>query len=65
MQVIEPLARIYDVGEMPLNFPEINASIYSDTERTLMQRVARLSSRLESEGTLYSGRPADVLDRAL
>lgn len=61
MQVSEPLARIYDGGEMPLNFPEINASIFSDTERTLVQRVARLSSRLESEGTLYSGRPADVL----
>ena len=26
-----------------------------------MERVARLSSRLESEGTLYSGKPADVL----
>lgn len=61
MQVIEPLARIYDGGEMPLNLPEINASIFQDTERTLAQRVARLSSRLASEGTLYSGRPADVL----
>jgi nucleotide-binding universal stress UspA family protein len=61
IQVVEPLARTYDGGEMPLNFPEINASIFQDTERTLGQRVARLSSRLESEGTLYSGRPADVL----
>lgn len=61
MQVIEPLARIYDAGEMPLNFPEINASIYTDTERTLIERVARLSANLESEGTLYSGRPVDVL----
>ncbi len=61
MQVIEPLARLYDSGEMPLNLPEINASIFSDTERTLIERVARLSSQLDSEGTLYSGRPADVL----
>ena len=61
MQVIEPLARTYDGGEVPLNLPEINASIFRDTERTLAERVARLSSRLESEGTLYSGRPADVL----
>jgi nucleotide-binding universal stress UspA family protein len=61
IQVVEPLARTYDGGEMPLNFLEINASIFQDTERTLGQRVARLSSRLESEGTLYSGRPADVL----
>jgi hypothetical protein len=61
MQVIEPLARTYDGGEVPLSLPEINASIFRDTERTLAERVARLSSRLESEGTLYSGRPADVL----
>jgi nucleotide-binding universal stress UspA family protein len=61
MQVIEPLARLYDGGEMPLNLPEINASIYADTERSLIERVARLSANLESEGTLHSGRPADVL----
>lgn len=61
MQVIEPLARIYDSGEMPLNFPEINASIYSDSQRTLAERVARISSKLEAEGTLQSGKPADVL----
>src|SRR5215218_9855948 len=61
MQVIEPLARLYGAGEMPLNFPEIDASIYTDTERTVIQRVARLSSRLEAEGTLHSGRPAEVL----
>ena len=61
MQVLEPLARIYDSGELPLNFPETNASIYADTERTLMERVARVSSKLESEGTLHSGKPADVL----
>jgi nucleotide-binding universal stress UspA family protein len=60
-QVIEPPARIYDSGEIPLNFPEINASIYADTERVLNERVARLSAELESEGTLHSGRPADVL----
>ena len=61
MQVIEPLARLYDSGEMPLNVPEINASIYADTERVLMERAARLSSNLESEATLQSGKPADVL----
>jgi nucleotide-binding universal stress UspA family protein len=61
MQVIEPLARLYDIGEMPLDLPEINASIYTDTERTLIEGVARLSSELEAEGTLHSGRPADVL----
>ena len=60
-QVIEPLARIYDSGEIPLDFPEINASIYADTERVLIERVARVSAVLESEGTLHSGRPADVL----
>jgi len=61
MQVIEPLARLYDSGEMPFNVPEINASIYADTERELMERVSHLSSGLASEGTLHSGRPADVL----
>ena len=59
--MIEPLARLYDSGEMPFNVPEINASIYADTERNLMERVARLNSALESEGTLHSGRPADML----
>jgi nucleotide-binding universal stress UspA family protein len=61
MQMTEPLARLYDSGEMPFNVPEINASIYADTERELMQRVSHLSSGLQSEGTLHSGRPADVL----
>ena len=61
MQVIEPLERLYDIGEVPLNLVEINASIYANTERILIERVGRLSATLESEGTLYSGRPADVL----
>jgi nucleotide-binding universal stress UspA family protein len=61
MQVIEPLARVYDSGEMPLNLPEIGAAMYADTERSLIERVARLSARLDSEGTVHSGRPADVL----
>ena len=61
MQVIEPLARLYDTGEMPMNLPEINASMYADAERSLVERVAGLSARLESEGTVHSGRPADVL----
>jgi nucleotide-binding universal stress UspA family protein len=61
MQVIEPLARLYDGGEMPLDLPGINASMYADAERSLIERVARLSANLEAEGTLYSGRPADLL----
>ena len=61
MQVVEPLARLYDAGEMPFDIPEINASIFTDTERTLIERVSGLDSRLETEGTLHSGRPADVL----
>jgi nucleotide-binding universal stress UspA family protein len=62
MQVIEPLARLYDSGEMPLNLPDINASMYGDTERSLIERVARLSAELESDATLHSGRSADVLN---
>jgi nucleotide-binding universal stress UspA family protein len=61
MQVAEPLPRVYYVGEMPLNLAEMDASARADAERTLNARVARLSSKLESEGTLYIGRPADVL----
>ena len=61
MQAIEPLERLYDIGEMPLNLAEINASIYANTERILIERVGRLSATLESEGTVHSGRPADVL----
>jgi nucleotide-binding universal stress UspA family protein len=55
------LERLYDIGEMPLNLAEINASIYANTEGALIERVGRLSARVESEGTVYSGRPADVL----
>jgi hypothetical protein len=51
MQVIEPLARLYDSGEMPLNLPEINASMYAEPERSLTERVAHVSANLESEGT--------------
>jgi nucleotide-binding universal stress UspA family protein len=61
MQVAEPLPRVYYVGEMPLNLAEMDASARADAERTLNARVACLSSKLESEGTLYIGRPADVL----
>jgi len=46
---------------MLLNVPKINASIYDDRKRALMERVARLNSALESEGTLHSGRPADMI----
>jgi nucleotide-binding universal stress UspA family protein len=52
---------LYDSGEMPLNLPELNASMYADTERSLIERVAGLSARLDSEGTVHSGRPANVL----
>ena len=61
MQVVQPPAACYDSGELPLNFPELNASIYADTERKLMERVARLDSGLASEATLQPGRPADML----
>lgn len=61
MQVVEPLPRVYDTGEMPLNVPEIEASIRAEAERTLSERVARLDAELDSEGTVYSGKPADVL----
>jgi nucleotide-binding universal stress UspA family protein len=61
MHVVEPLWRLYDPGEMPLNLPEIDASIRAGAKRTLNERVARLNSRLESEGTLCTGKPADVL----
>jgi len=61
MQVLEPLAGLYGSGEMPVNVPEVNASIYADAERALTERVAHLSSRLDAEGTLHSGRPAEVL----
>jgi nucleotide-binding universal stress UspA family protein len=62
MQVVEPPSYLYDTGELPLNMAEIDARIRADTERVLMERVERLSFRLrEVEGTLYAGRPADVL----
>jgi nucleotide-binding universal stress UspA family protein len=63
MRVVEPLSRLYDIGEMPLNLPEIDASIRAGAKRALDQRVARLSAKLESEGTLYTGKPAEVLIR--
>jgi nucleotide-binding universal stress UspA family protein len=61
VQVVEPLSRLYDVGEMPLHLPEMDASIRAGAKRALDQRVARLNSGLECEGTVYAGRPADVL----
>jgi len=33
IHVVEPAPPIYDMGEMPLNVPEINASIHADMER--------------------------------
>jgi hypothetical protein len=50
MQVIEPLAHVYDGGEMPFNLPEINASMYADTEWSLVERVAGLSARFGIRG---------------
>jgi hypothetical protein len=46
-----------------LNLPEIDASIRAGAKRALDQRVVRLSAKLESEGTLYAGKPAEVLIR--
>jgi nucleotide-binding universal stress UspA family protein len=46
---------------MPFDLPEINASMYADTERSLIERASRLGSRLDSEATVHSGKPADVL----
>jgi len=63
MRVVEPLSRLYDIGELPLNLPEIDASIRAGAKRAVAQRVARLSAKLESEGTLYRGKPAEVLIR--
>ena len=60
-QVVDPLERLYDSGEMPLNFPELNASIYAETERALVERLARLDPRVDAEGRLQPGKPADVL----
>jgi nucleotide-binding universal stress UspA family protein len=61
IHVVEPLPRLYDTGEMPLNLPELEASVRAHAERILSGRVARLSSDLESEGTMCIGRPAEVL----
>jgi nucleotide-binding universal stress UspA family protein len=61
MNVVEPLSHIYGTGEVPLNFSEMDASIRAEAERSLNERVARLSANLETEGTQHVGRPADVL----
>ena len=61
MRVVEPLPRVYHAGEMPLSLSEIDASARAGAERILDARVGRLSSKLESEGMLYIGKPADVL----
>ena len=60
-QVVDPLERLHNSGEMPLNFPDLNASIYAETERTLIERLARLDPRLDAQGRLQPGKPADVL----
>jgi nucleotide-binding universal stress UspA family protein len=62
-QVVQPLDRLDDSGEMPFNFPELKTSIYAETERTLVEQVARLDPRLDIEGRLQPGKPADVLIR--
>jgi nucleotide-binding universal stress UspA family protein len=61
MQTFEPLPHVYDTGELPLNLPEIDQSIRADAERALRERVGGLSHRLDVEGTLHMGKPADVL----
>jgi nucleotide-binding universal stress UspA family protein len=45
---------------MPLNLPEINASIYADTERSLIER-SRASAPIWNPRALHSGKPAEVL----
>jgi nucleotide-binding universal stress UspA family protein len=62
MQVVEPPSYLYDTGEVPLNMPEIDARVRADAERTLAERVERLSFRLHDvEGALHVGKAADVL----
>ena len=62
MQVVEPPSYLYDTGEVPLNMPEIDARVRADAERTLAERVERLSFRLHDvEGALHVGQAADVL----
>jgi nucleotide-binding universal stress UspA family protein len=62
MQVVEPPSYLYDTGELPLDMPEIDARIRADAERTLAERLERLSFSLHDvEGTLHVGKPADVL----
>ena len=61
VHVVEPLSLLYGTGEVPLNLPEIDASVRAEAERTLSERVARLSADLEADGTQHVGRPADVL----
>jgi nucleotide-binding universal stress UspA family protein len=61
IHVVEPPPRAYDPGELPWELGELEAWITADAARTLSTRVGHLSSRVESDGTLYIGRPADVL----
>ena len=62
MHVVEPPSYLYDTGEVPLDMPETDARIRADAERTLAERVERLSFRLHDvEGTLHVGKAADVL----
>jgi nucleotide-binding universal stress UspA family protein len=61
MLVVEPMPHVYDAGEMPLNLPEMNASFRAEAEQSLTARVAHLSSQLQAGGTVYGGKPADVL----
>jgi nucleotide-binding universal stress UspA family protein len=61
-QVVEPPSYLYDTGELPLNMPEIDTQVRADAERTLAERVERLSFRLHDvEGTVHVGKAADVL----
>ena len=59
--VVEPPSYLYDSGEMPLNMPELDARMRADAERVLTERVGHLSARLQVEGTVQVGRPADRL----
>lgn len=61
MHVVEPMPTILDTGETPLDVPAINASIRTGAQEALSRRLSRLDPRIDAEGTLYEGEPAEVL----
>ena len=65
MQMIEPIARIYDGGEMPLNFPGSTRRSSATRNEPWCKRVGASAPDSKSEGTLFSGQAGRCLDRAL